>query len=105
MTLQSTDDLITSDRTPEFAIRIPGGEHWLVTWLEDRELSREQAIGAMILDETLSDPATAAAELGLELAAVHAEQLGLDLREAVLRLSLRMLERAPDPSGHPVHVA
>ncbi|WP_067814332.1 hypothetical protein [Nocardia inohanensis] len=88
-----TDDLIISDRTPEFAVRIPADDIWMLTWLLGHALTREQAISAMTLDETLSDPAIAAGDLALELAAMHAEVLGLDLREAVLRLSVRMLER------------
>lgn len=83
---------ITSDKTPEVAFRTTTSS-WTVSWLEDRELTFEQARAAMILDEMLSDPTAADDPFALEVAALHAGELELTLPEVVLRLALRMAER------------
>lgn len=95
MTLHITDRLITSTVTPETAHRIPitEGGMWVLSWLPDRLLTRNQAISGLVLDETLSVADTAHAEFAMELAAFRAADLGLTLREVVLRLCARMLER------------
>lgn len=95
MTLHITTTLIASTVTPETAASIPApeGGAWALSWLPDQPLTREQAIGAMVLDETLSDPQAAHAEFAMELAAFRAADLGLTLREVVLRLCARMVER------------
>ncbi|MFF2557595.1 hypothetical protein ACFVUS_41820 [Nocardia sp. NPDC058058] len=94
MALAFTTWLITSDVTPEIALRSTTSEHeWELSWLPDRPLSFEQAVSGMVLDEILSDPALADGELALELAAIRAGELGTTLREVVLRLSIRMAQR------------
>ncbi len=95
MTLHITDRSITSTVTPETAHWIPTAEGgtWVLSWLPDRLLTREQAISGLVLDEALSTPETIEAEFAMELAAFRAADLGLTLREVVLRLCARMLER------------
>ncbi|MEU0538344.1 hypothetical protein ABZ319_00630 [Nocardia sp. NPDC005978] len=103
MALTVTEWLITSDTTPETAHYIPtarGGE-WVLSWLPDRALNREQAISGMVLDEFLSDPAPADDVFALELADVRAAQLGIELEDAILRLCARMLERVEPPAMVP----
>ncbi|WP_147403947.1 hypothetical protein [Nocardia panacis] len=101
MALELTDWLITSDITPEFARFTPSaaGGHWVLSWLPDRALTRAQAVSGMVLDETLSDPEPADALLAMEIAAIRAADLGLDLEAALLRLYARILERDGEP--HP----
>ncbi|MGX1806050.1 hypothetical protein ACWIGI_10070 [Nocardia sp. NPDC055321] len=96
MALKITEWLITSDTTPETAHYIPtaAGGKWVLSWLPDRALDREQAISGMVLDEFLSDPAPAGDGFALEMARIRAAQLGIGLEDAVLRLCARMLERA-----------
>jgi hypothetical protein len=95
MTLHITERLITSTVTPETAHRIPlaEGGMWVLSWLPDRVLTRDQAISGLVLDETLSVPDTVHTEFAMELAAFRAADLGLTPREVVLRLCARMLER------------
>ncbi|QIS15661.1 hypothetical protein [Nocardia arthritidis] len=95
MALALTDWLITSDITPESARFVPtaDGGHWILSWLPDIPLSRERAISGMVLDETLSDPDPEDPLLAMELAAIRAADLGMELAEALLRLYARILER------------
>jgi hypothetical protein len=51
MALTITDTIIRGDHTPHTAT--PSGESWSVTWLPGRQLSRSQAITAMILASTI----------------------------------------------------
>jgi hypothetical protein len=52
MTIEATDDRMSSDRTSHEAVRVaaaPG--QWIVTWLPEQRLSRDQAMTAMVLAE------------------------------------------------------
>ncbi|HUZ53103.1 MAG TPA: hypothetical protein VMU94_11320 [Streptosporangiaceae bacterium] len=51
MTLSITEKTMTSDTTPHSAHRHPELNAWRVTWLADRELTRNQAMTAMMLAE------------------------------------------------------
>lgn len=95
MALRISGQAITSDMTPETAHLVPGpaGSRWVLSWLPGRDLTREQAIDGMALDEILSDLASAEEEFVLELAALRAESLGMRLEEAVVRLAARIIER------------
>ncbi|MFE3794487.1 hypothetical protein KHQ06_30150 [Nocardia tengchongensis] len=95
MALRISGRAITSDMTPETAHLVPGsdGGRWVLSWLPGRDLTREQAIDGMALDEILSDLSATDEEFVLELAALRAESLGMRLEEAVVRLAARILER------------
>lgn len=58
VTIDITVRKMTSDVSPEYAVRVSGGgvEEWRLSWLPRRRLSREQARAGMELDEVLSDP-------------------------------------------------
>ncbi len=48
--LQITDDAMTSNISDHTAKRLAkGGDRWLVSWLHDRQVSRDQAISAMTI--------------------------------------------------------
>ncbi|MGV9836455.1 hypothetical protein ACWDUL_20025 [Nocardia niigatensis] len=81
--------------TPETAHLVfgPGGGTWVLSWLPGWDLTREQAIDGMALDEMLSDPSPADGEFALEMAELRAESLGLRLEDAVVRLFARIAER------------
>ncbi|BEK94856.1 hypothetical protein [Nocardia seriolae] len=95
MALRISGRAITSDMTPETAHLVPGpdGGAWALSWLPGWDLTREQAIDGMALDEMLSDPAAVDAELAMELAALRAESLGMGLEDVVVRLCARVIER------------
>ncbi|MFE3028039.1 hypothetical protein [Nocardia tengchongensis] len=95
MALRISGQAITSDMTPETAHLVPGsdGGRWVLSWLPGRDLTREQAIDGMALDEILSDLSATDEEFVLELAALRAESLDMRLEEAVVRLAARILER------------
>ncbi|MCM6778084.1 hypothetical protein NDR87_31845 [Nocardia sp. CDC159] len=95
MTLELTRAAIVSDITPETAELISGpeGDFWTLSWLPGRRLTREQAVHGMVLDEILSDPMLLDDAEALELAAVRAAELGLELERAVTLLCLRVVHR------------
>ncbi|WP_157554860.1 hypothetical protein [Nocardia crassostreae] len=94
MALSITPWSITSDLTPEIAVcAVDSSEVWVLSWLSERELTRSQAISGMALDEILSDPEPADGEQALAMAAAHAAELGLSLREVVVRLAVRVAQR------------
>ncbi|MEU6833119.1 hypothetical protein ABZ894_31125 [Nocardia beijingensis] len=93
MALHITDSIITSDITPETARLLSSCAAWELSWLPTVALSREQAISGMVLDEMLSDPGTLTSDLALELAAIRAADLGVTLRDVLLRLYVRITER------------
>ncbi|QLY29298.1 hypothetical protein [Nocardia huaxiensis] len=95
MALQITDRLITSTVTPETAYwtATSSGGHWELTWLPDHPLTRDQAVSGMVLDEILSAPDAVTAEFAMELAEIRAAELGISLKDVVLRLCARMVER------------
>lgn len=103
MALDITDSIITSDITPENArlLSISTGEAWELSWLPTVTLTREQAVNGMVLDELLSDPGTAASDLALEVATIRAAELGISLRDVLLRLYLRIAQRDEDSARHP----
>ena len=53
MNIKITDQAMTSDTTPHSTH--PAGNGWAVTWLPGRVLTRNQAITAMVLAETVAD--------------------------------------------------
>ncbi|MFF0456906.1 hypothetical protein [Nocardia africana] len=100
MTLHITDWLMTSDVTPESAQRLPSlPGQWLLSWLPGELLTQEQALSGMIVDEILSDPAFVDDLGAVEMATLHAAELGITLDEAVIRLCARVLERTALRSG------
>jgi hypothetical protein len=100
MTLHITAWLITSDVTPESAQRLPSlPGQWLLSWLPGELLTQEQALSGMIVDEILSDPAFVDDLGAVEMATLHAAELGITLDEAVIRLCARVLERTALRSG------
>ena len=52
MNIKITDEAMTSDTTPHSTR--PDGNGWAVTWLPGRVLTRNQAITAMVLAETVA---------------------------------------------------
>jgi hypothetical protein len=50
--IKITDQAVTSDTTPHRTR--PDGDGWAVTWLPGRVLTRNQAITAMVLAETVA---------------------------------------------------
>ena len=52
MNIKITDEAMTSDTTPHSTR--PDGHGWAVTWLPGRVLTRNQAITAMMLAETVA---------------------------------------------------
>ena len=52
MNIKITDEAMTSDTTPHSTR--PAGDGWAVTWLPGRVLTRNQAITAMVLAETVA---------------------------------------------------
>ena len=52
MNIGITDEAMTSDTTPHSTR--PAGNGWTVTWLPGRVLTRNQAITAMVLAETVA---------------------------------------------------
>ncbi|MFG3616314.1 hypothetical protein [Nocardia sp. NPDC047654] len=100
MALDITDSIITSDISPETARLLPSssGTAWELSWLPSVALTRDQAVSGMVLDEMLSDPGTLTSDLELELAALHAAELGVTLREVLIRLYVRITERDNEAS-------
>ncbi|WP_196223865.1 hypothetical protein [Nocardia seriolae] len=102
MTIDITVRKMTSDVSPEYAVRVSGGgvEEWRLSWLPRRRLSREQARAGMELDEVLSDPGAVYDEGAQARAAGHAARLGIGVDRAVILLAQRLAERMyPDPGA------
>ncbi|MFE6860764.1 hypothetical protein [Nocardia sp. NPDC057668] len=85
---------MTSDITPEFAIRGKGEQLWCLSWLPEATLTREQARAGMELDEILSDPEVVFDDSAHCAAADRAAALGILVEHAVIMLAQRMAERA-----------
>ncbi|AHH16149.1 hypothetical protein NONO_c13460 [Nocardia nova SH22a] len=103
MTLHITDWKITSDVSPESAHRLvshPGG--WMLSWLPGELLTREQAHSGMLVDDILSDLDLVDDMTALEMAALHAAELGISMDDVVIRLCARVIERTPEPGRAPV---
>ncbi|WP_326308198.1 hypothetical protein [Nocardia sp. CDC153] len=81
--------------TPETAHLVPGpgGGTWVLSWLPGWDLTQDQAIDGMALDEILSDPEPEDREWALEMAALRARSLGMELEDVVVRLCARVIER------------
>lgn len=92
MTLHITPDRITSDRTPECADRLPGGD-WQLSWLPGRALTAEQARAGMELDELLSHRDGVHDRLTHARIHTHADTLGMLWEQAAIILFKRMVER------------
>ncbi|MEC3919423.1 hypothetical protein [Nocardia sp. CDC160] len=95
MALRISGRAITSDMTPETAHLVPGpgGGTWVLSWLPGWDLTQDQAIDGMALDEILSDPEPEDREWALEMAALRARSLGMELEDVVVRLCARVIER------------
>jgi hypothetical protein len=94
MRTRITDTQMSSDATPHTATAwpVPGEQTlWSVTWLPGRALTRDQAITAMTIAETVAEHATAQSGAGgwqLHLES-WATELGLNADEAVEMTSVR----------------
>ncbi|MFI1916491.1 hypothetical protein [Nocardia sp. NPDC020380] len=111
MTIQISTRAMTSDVSPEYAIRVAGKSGaWRLSWLPELRLTGEQARAGMELDEILSDPDIVYDETAHERAAVRARRLGIPVEHAVIVLVQRMNERMaradaaewgaePEPAG------
>ncbi len=98
MTLHITDWKITSDVSPESAHRLvshPGS--WTLSWLPGELLTRRQAHSGMLVDDILSDLDLVDDMSALEMAALHAAELGISMDDAVIRLCARIIERTGEP--------
>lgn len=93
MTIAITHRAMTSDITPEFAIRGKGEQLWSLSWLPAQTLTREQARAGMELDEILSDPDVVFDDDAHCEAADRAAALGILVEHAVIMLAQRMAER------------
>lgn len=86
------DDTMTSDKTSAAArlqpdARADNGAAWVVNWLPERLLARNQAITAMVLaDEVAAWDGCRAATAWLFIQA-HADELGLSGPDAVREIS------------------
>ncbi|MFE6922303.1 hypothetical protein ACFVAV_14775 [Nocardia sp. NPDC057663] len=107
MAIQSTDDTLRSDRTPEYAQRT-GPDTWRLSWLPEYSLTREQALAGMELDELVSDLAAAHDRLAHAEISARADILGMIWQQALIKLAKRVGERSRgtddsvhDPPSHP----
>lgn len=87
---------MASDETPQYAVLVDGG--WLVSWLPRRVLTRDQAMTAMTIAETVSrydwsSPFDPAADIWLFIDGWAAE-LGITAANAVAEASLSPQNRA-----------
>lgn len=90
-----SDWLITSDLVQEVAFRIdvpePDRGGWMLSYLPThRRLSRDQAlVGVRLAELILAESGCPATESDLLLARLHAEELELELTDAMCLLALR----------------
>jgi hypothetical protein len=101
VTIETTEWVMTSDRTPEYAWRATGAgvAVWRLSWLPEHRLSHAQARAGMELDELLSDPSAVYEEPTHRKLAEHASVLGVHYEHAVILLSRRMIDRLRRHSG------
>ncbi|WP_336082584.1 hypothetical protein [Nocardia sp. SSK8] len=101
MTIHLTPDDMRSTRSPEYAERVGADpEVWLLSWLPDRKLTREQAFAGMQLDELLSDVTATHDRMAHAQISAYADTIGIVWEQAIIRLYKRMLERFDgDPDG------
>ncbi|MGY4101224.1 hypothetical protein ACW2Q0_16940 [Nocardia sp. R16R-3T] len=95
MTVTSTDWTMISDISPESAYRDTGSKAavWRLSWLPGRQLTRQQAMAGMELDEILSDPDIVHDRHAHADAAILADTVGIIWEQAVILLSKRILAR------------
>ncbi|MGW4356747.1 hypothetical protein ACWELJ_32150 [Nocardia sp. NPDC004582] len=95
MTIDITTRAMTSDISPEYALREyrRGQVVWRLSWLPARHLTHEQARAGMELDEVLSDPAVVDDEAAHLWAADLATRLGIGVERAVILLAQRLADR------------
>ncbi|WP_330184572.1 hypothetical protein OHB26_13825 [Nocardia sp. NBC_01503] len=94
MTKTASDWLIAGNGAHEAAFRIdePGPHHgqWVLSYLPGQRLTREQAYAGVALAELIIGgfdcPVT---KFEQEMASMHAEVLGMELVDIMLRLALR----------------
>ncbi|QBS39010.1 hypothetical protein [Nocardia sp. CS682] len=100
MTIDVTAWSMTSDRTPESAHRAADSsmEVWQLSWLPDRQLTRDQARAGMELDELLGDPKAVDDPAAMVRMTNYASALGVTLTEAVVLLARRMAARLAPPA-------
>ncbi|WP_107656771.1 hypothetical protein [Nocardia suismassiliense] len=100
MTIDVTAWSMTSDRTPESAHRAADSsiEVWRLSWLPDRQLTRDQARAGMELDELLGDPKAVDDPGAMVRMTNYASALGVTLTEAVVLLAQRMAARLALPA-------
>ncbi|MFQ6396349.1 hypothetical protein ACLMAJ_23100 [Nocardia sp. KC 131] len=101
MNVHTTEWTMISDLTPESAYRTtgPGSAVWLLSWLPDRLLTREQALAGMELDEILSDPRGVHDHHAQSEASERADILDILWEQAVILLSKQILVRLRQGSG------
>lgn len=94
--LRVSDQAIASDRTPEFAYRVPGSadnQEWQLSWLPGRRLTHRQALLGVLLDDLLSNPDLVYDTASHDLAVGAAAGLGIDVHDAVVALADRSAAR------------
>ncbi|MFE5286421.1 hypothetical protein ACFRAQ_15765 [Nocardia sp. NPDC056611] len=95
MTIDITTRAMTSDISPEYALREyrRGEVVWRLSWLPAQHLTHDQARAGMELDEVLSDPEVVYDESAHRWAADLATRLGIGVERAVILLAQRLAER------------
>ncbi|MFD4458784.1 hypothetical protein [Nocardia sp. NPDC058480] len=94
MTIHLTPDDMRSTRSPEYAVRVVAdSETWQLSWLPERELTREQAYAGMLLDELISDAAATHDRMAHAQISAYADTLGIVWEQAIIRLYKRMIAR------------
>ncbi|WP_278262366.1 hypothetical protein [Nocardia sp. AG03] len=94
MTIHLTPNDMRSTRSPEYAERVGADpEIWVLSWLPDRKLSREQAFAGMQLDELLSDVNATHDRMAHAQINAYADTIGIVWEQAIIRLYKRMIER------------
>ncbi|MGY1898324.1 hypothetical protein [Nocardia gipuzkoensis] len=81
---------IASLITPEVAVRMADGirgQRWVLSWLPQRVLTRQQAFSGMVLDEILTDPDDLDSATMMLLLTELAADLAMPLEEVLFRLS------------------
>ncbi|GAB2543236.1 hypothetical protein [Nocardia heshunensis] len=97
--------LITSDLVSEVAFRIdvpePDRGRWMLSYLPTkRRLTREQAlVGVRLAELLLCESVCENSESDLLVARLHAEELDMDLSDAMCLLALRAIEYSGDETG------
>ncbi|TVY99993.1 hypothetical protein EAS64_38555 [Trebonia kvetii] len=88
MPVTISDRTMTSDRSPHAARLAPGTQdHWEVSWLPGRRLTRNEAITAMTLAETCSTTAAPDPDRQWPFIEGWAAELGITTGHAITRIS------------------